>query len=258
MICYYIAGPLSPISNDFKGALEYINNCRNFFLAEAFLIRRGYNCYNPARDIISLIVDNFPESEIDDLISDIYVRGLDWIRRCDRLITLPGWENSRGARQEVFIAYCEGKQLESIRFFAGKPAITVPLNIDSAGELNECKSTDRNIIEIPNGDIATRPEGEDVGGVVRPGEQPEEIFTTTNPVRTDRLEWDSNFGLRYVEDDRPRCKYRGTTTPGDGLRIIPSKPSVSQLQEIPYTLDGKGAGIRREETRPENERERNR
>jgi len=81
----YISGPMT-------GLPDY--NRAAFRKAEARLLSRGYDVVNPARV-------NLPESSewIDYMRHDIKM-----LMDCDGIATLPGWDESRGALTEVFLA----------------------------------------------------------------------------------------------------------------------------------------------------------
>lgn len=88
----YISGPMSGLPRQ-----EYL---RNFARAEKRLKRKGYKVVNPARLapcrwpwLCWLIGYNLT------LAYDLF-----WLRRCDYIYMLDGWEHSNGARKEYFTA----------------------------------------------------------------------------------------------------------------------------------------------------------
>lgn len=81
----YIAGPMT-------GLPEY--NYPAFHSAAAELRGRGYEVESPAE-----------HDHGTDMPWDFYVRlGLVKLLDCDAVVLLPGWENSRGARLEWYVA----------------------------------------------------------------------------------------------------------------------------------------------------------
>lgn len=105
----YLAGPLTPKKTG--TTMEYLWNCRNFFLAEAFLFRAGYCVFNPACDIVSLLFFQ-PMPEIEQ----VYQLSLEWVRRCDGVVLLPGWENSQGVKLELQEAMRRKLELYTLSF----------------------------------------------------------------------------------------------------------------------------------------------
>ena len=78
-----------------------------FHAAAARIRARGYECVNPA--------EVNPESEIlggnlptDELWRVCMKRDLPQLLGCDAIAVLPGWEKSRGARLEVYVAVALG------------------------------------------------------------------------------------------------------------------------------------------------------
>lgn len=78
----YISGPITGVKN-YK---------RIFQRAKDALTAKGYDVVNPA-ELTEVIGDSFTYDEI--LAID-----LDLLARCDAVVQLPGWENSRGANVE--------------------------------------------------------------------------------------------------------------------------------------------------------------
>lgn len=78
----YISGPITGVKN-YK---------RYFQGAKDALAAKGYDVVNPA-ELTAVIGDSFTYDEI--LAID-----LDLLSRCDAMVQLPGWENSRGANIE--------------------------------------------------------------------------------------------------------------------------------------------------------------
>lgn len=87
----YISGPITGVKN-YK---------RIFQGAKDALTAKGYDVVNPA-ELTEVIGDSFTYDEI--LAID-----LDLLARCDAVVQLPGWENSRGANVEYGYALAADK-----------------------------------------------------------------------------------------------------------------------------------------------------
>jgi len=87
----YISGPITGVKN-YK---------RYFQGAKDALTAKGYDVVNPA-ELTAVIGDSFTYDEI--LAID-----LDLLSRCDAMVQLPGWENSRGANVEYGYALASDK-----------------------------------------------------------------------------------------------------------------------------------------------------
>lgn len=87
----YISGPITGVKN-YK---------RIFQGAKDALTVKGYDVVNPA-ELTEVIGDSFTYDEI--LAID-----LDLLARCDAVVQLPGWENSRGANVEYGYALAADK-----------------------------------------------------------------------------------------------------------------------------------------------------
>lgn len=88
----YISGPIT-------GDKAY----RQKFRAAAEQLKaRGYNVVNPAELDNVLPVESMTWSQIMD-------HCLDLLKRCDAVVVLPGWEESRGCNREV--GYAQGAEM---------------------------------------------------------------------------------------------------------------------------------------------------
>lgn len=87
----YISGPITGVKN-YK---------RYFQGAKDALTAKGYDVVNPA-ELTAVIGDSFTYDEI--LAID-----LDLLSRCDAMVQLPRWENSRGANIEYGYALATDK-----------------------------------------------------------------------------------------------------------------------------------------------------
>lgn len=89
----YISGPMT-------GYPE--KNYPAFFAAEEELVALGYGVLNPAKH---------PEQET---WADFMRLDLQDVLRCTHVAMLPGWENSRGAKLEVYVAEQLGVPCEPV------------------------------------------------------------------------------------------------------------------------------------------------
>lgn len=81
----YLSGPMSGVAD---------NNFPAFFAAETALREAGYAVVNPA------VSDMAPESPWEAFLRDDLRKMLG----CDGVVVLPGWDQSQGARLEVYVA----------------------------------------------------------------------------------------------------------------------------------------------------------
>ena len=89
----YISGPITGVSN-YK---------RIFQGAKDALLAKGYDVVNPA-ELTEVIGDSFSYDEIMSI-------DLDLLNRCDVLVQLSGWEESRGANIEYGYALGSDKTI---------------------------------------------------------------------------------------------------------------------------------------------------
>lgn len=87
----YISGPITGVKN-YK---------RIFQGAKDALTAKGYDVVNPA-ELTDVIGDSFSYDEI--LVIDLVL-----LSRCDAMVQLPGWEESRGANIEYGYALAADK-----------------------------------------------------------------------------------------------------------------------------------------------------
>lgn len=94
----YIAGPMSGLPN---------HNYPAFFAAEELIEAQGFSVVNPARLHTSMheAWEHYMKVDISHLVT------------CDYLVLLEGWENSRGANLEKYIAEQLGLQVFEIHMF---------------------------------------------------------------------------------------------------------------------------------------------
>ena len=81
----YLSGPMT-------GIAEF--NYPAFMAAEAELCRLGYDVVNPAKvkPDGEPTWENYMRADLRDMLT------------CDAIALMPGWENSKGARMELFVA----------------------------------------------------------------------------------------------------------------------------------------------------------
>jgi len=91
----YIAGPIRN---------QVLNNVPAFEEAEEKLNALGYDCVNPHKIFEGVDTTNFKQA-------DYMKRCISYMAMCDVVVTLPNWENSPGATEEVEIARRMGKEI---------------------------------------------------------------------------------------------------------------------------------------------------
>ena len=95
----YLAGPM-------RGIPEY--NFPAFFAAERHLIGIGHQVFNPAR--ADMEWDGFnPKCDEPHDEAHYMARDLPEVCKADAVAVLPGWESSKGAALEVYVARVLGK-----------------------------------------------------------------------------------------------------------------------------------------------------
>lgn len=106
----YIAGPYTGQLNKF-GVVDRLDEDINIYNAAKVAFEyylKGYAVYCPHLQT-SYIDRNFNDGELDYedwLAQDIY-----WINKCDVVVFLPGWKESRGAVIEHMVARGLGKEI---------------------------------------------------------------------------------------------------------------------------------------------------
>ena len=92
MIKVYVAGAISAPSIE-KG----IENIRKGIAAGAELLNWGYSPYVPHLDYQYNLVQTVVHIDVETY----YKHDLEWLKNCDCMLVLPGWENSKGVNAEI-------------------------------------------------------------------------------------------------------------------------------------------------------------
>lgn len=116
----YIAGPITG-TNDYK---------ERFAIAEYALRIRGWNVINPAK-ISTICPDDFEWSGYMDV-------GLAFLRHCDAIYMLDGWNKSEGAKVEFSMAKNSGKRIYFENSFCGECYENFGKNVDCEGCDTSC------------------------------------------------------------------------------------------------------------------------
>ena len=95
----YVAGAISAPSIE-----DGLKNIRKGIVAGAELLNLGYSPYIPHLDYQFNLVQD--EVYID--VETYYKHDLEWLKLCDCMLVLPGWENSRGVNNEIALAEQNG------------------------------------------------------------------------------------------------------------------------------------------------------
>jgi nucleoside 2-deoxyribosyltransferase len=88
----YIAGPLT------GPPIEYLANCKRMEETAAVLINLGYAPFCPSLDRLIFL-------QVDDgrgiTVEMIKAYSMTWMRQCEAVLLMPGWERSKGTLAEI-------------------------------------------------------------------------------------------------------------------------------------------------------------
>lgn len=94
MITVGLIGPITP-RGDGNHAVEFLANVADGIHNAAILVANGFAPYCPHLDFQYVLYDRGLNESMLKAVS------LEWIRRCDCVLALPGWRESAGARAEA-------------------------------------------------------------------------------------------------------------------------------------------------------------
>jgi len=108
----YIAGPLTPASTTQNHAIEYLMNIRNMVSTGRRLLMAGFYPFVPAFDFLFFMLPpdegRYCREPLEISGPQIKEYSMEWLRRCDAVLFLPGWSKSQGAVAEYFEAKSMG------------------------------------------------------------------------------------------------------------------------------------------------------
>lgn len=93
--CIYICGPITGLPLNNIGAFEEV---------QKRIESNGFTCHNPHN-----LFEGIDTSKFDH--KDYMKVCVSYLAMCDYVVTLDGWSDSVGAKQEVFIARTMGKEI---------------------------------------------------------------------------------------------------------------------------------------------------
>lgn len=93
--CIYICGPITGLP---------LNNVYAFEAVERIIEASGVKCHNPQKLFDGIDTTNFEHRDYMKVC-------VSYLAMCDIVVTLDGWEDSVGAKQEVFISRTMGKSI---------------------------------------------------------------------------------------------------------------------------------------------------
>lgn len=102
----YLSGPMTGIEN---------LNAEAFNEAEKKLKNEGHKVINPIQLATELDTEFYYESKLIPSYKDYLLNDIHHISFCDKLVLLPGWEQSKGAKAEKAIAEAIGIEIEELK-----------------------------------------------------------------------------------------------------------------------------------------------
>lgn len=93
MVRIYIAGPY-----DGPDVITVLGNIRRGIQTARKLMELGYAVYCPFFDfLVAFVGEDLPKKVYQD-------NSIEWVRCCDAILLLPGWEKSNGVTRELELA----------------------------------------------------------------------------------------------------------------------------------------------------------
>ena len=100
----YIAGPIGAGKTDKHKFIKSLQNCQAGIKASIEVLLAGHDPFCPFIDFLFFLLDS------DNRISEARIKrySISWLKKCDAMIVLDGWENSPGTRDEMRVAKANG------------------------------------------------------------------------------------------------------------------------------------------------------
>ena len=101
----YISGPFSPLPGDADPLHSTEHNILQASRYALLAARKGWAPFCPHKNTSGF-------HHVPDLSEEFWLECcLEYVRRCDAVLMIPGWERSEGAKREYYLAHALGKPI---------------------------------------------------------------------------------------------------------------------------------------------------